>query len=161
MKPLTTNFTPCLICMKMQYGEPQAYRCRHVPDCQIHFNCLCEDQEQCSCHCSCRQFRTPSLSHSKVGAVLHIEWQEDDGTTFNLDCDLNVPTVPCGTMYDGGIREVVEYLSNERPVNWIEEVSKLEAMAEAAPLSNLGKDNSPIKFRLVNRDTVLPRQVRV
>ena len=162
MKPLTTNFSPCLICMKIQYGEPQAYRCRHVPGCQVHLRCKCEDKEECSCHCSCRQFSTPSLTHSKIGAVLHLEWVETDGTTVNLDCDLNVPTVPCGTPYNGAINEISVYLLTEKPVNWLEENKKLEAMETAdINFGNLKQDSWPVKFRLINKDTVLTRQVRV
>ena len=160
MKPLTTNFIPCLICMKMQFGKPQAYRCRHVHDCQVHSRCHCEDREECSCHCSCREFSSPSLTYSKIGAVLHLEWLETDGTTVNLDCDLNVPTVPCGTPHDGSIKEIKVYLCSERPWNWVEEDSKLEGMDEAKTnVNNLEQDDWPIRFRLINRDTVLPRQV--
>ena len=161
MKPLNTNFIPCLTCMKPQYGKMQAYRCRHVHDCQVHILCECEDSDHCNCHCSCRQFTSPSLTRSKIGACLHLEWVETDGSTFNLDCDLNVPTVPCGTKYDGGVGEVKKYLRCERPVNWIEEVSKLEDMRNVAAESNLGQDSWQVKFRMINRETVLPRQVRV
>ena len=124
MKPLTTDYYyPCLVCMKMQCGAPQAYRCRHEPDCETHILCHCEDRDHCSCNCSCKQFTAPSLTHSKIGAALHLEWEEEDGTTFNLDCDLNVPTISCGTPYDGGIVKIERYLHNEKPVNWIEETS--------------------------------------
>ena len=162
MKPLSTNFSPCLICMKMQYGEPQAYRCQHVPDCPVHIRCQCEDREKCSCRCDCKQFSSPSLTHSKIGAVLHLEWVETDGTTFNLDCDLNVPTVPCGTRYNGDTHEISMYLRKNKPVNWVEEDSKLVAMTEAQVNPyNIDQDDWPIKFRMINRDTVLPRQVIV
>ena len=91
-----------------------------------------------------------------------MERVETDGTIFNLDCDLNVPTVPCGTPYNGDINEITQYLSNERPVNWVEEDSKVEGMMSASINTfNLEQDNWPIKFRLINRDTVLPRQVSV
>ena len=91
-----------------------------------------------------------------------MEWEEEDGSTFNIDCDLNVPTVPCGTPYDGGIKEISNYLRKERPVNWIEEDNKLQGMGEAAinPF-NLEPDDWQIKFRMISPDTVLPRQVRV
>ena len=92
---------------------------------------------------------------------MHLEFQEEDGTTFNIDCDLNVPTVPCGTEYDGDIIPIEEYLRRERPVNWVEEESKLESMTDVAAWSNVGKDNWQVKFRMINSNTVLPRQVRV
>ena len=84
--------------------------------------------------------------------------KEEDGSTFNLDCDLNVPTVPCGTPYDRGVTEIQQYLYSERPVIWIEESSKLELMRNAANNAlNQGQNDWPIKFRMINRDKVLPR----
>ena len=50
----------------------------------------------------------------------------------------------------------------ERPVNWLEEMGKLEAMDQAGHnYRTEGKDDWPVKFRMINRETVLPRQVRV
>ena len=80
---------------------------------------------------------------------------------INIDCDLNVPTVPCGTSYDGDIRPIEKYLREKKPVNWVEEEGKLESMTDVAAWSNLGKDTWQVKFRMINPDTVLPRQVRV
>ena len=87
---------------------------------------------------------------------------EDNGTRFYLDCDLNVPTIPCETPYDGSIVDIEKYLKKERPVNWLEELSKLEDMAMAGHNNRtIEKNDWPVKFRMINRDTVLPRQVRV
>ena len=49
----------------------------------------------------------------------------------------------------------------ERPVGWLEEFSKLEGMAAAAASPHLLTSNIiwPVKFRLINKDTVLPGQV--
>ena len=159
MKSLSTKYIPCMVCMKNKYGEPQALRCKHTPECQAHTNCKCK--KECSCYCDCKQFRYPSLTYSKIGAGLHMEFQEPDGSTFNIDCDLNSPSVPCQTSYDGVIDEIVQFLEEKRPVNWIEEISKLESMDEIALDSNIGKFDCPVKFRMINADTVLPRQVRV
>ena len=74
MKSLSMKYTPCMVCMKNKYGEPQALRCKHTPECQAHTNCKCKGE--CSCHCDCRQFRYPSLSYSKIGVGLHMEFQE-------------------------------------------------------------------------------------
>eukprot|EP00092_Neocalanus_flemingeri_P066096 GFUD01080478.1.p1 GENE.GFUD01080478.1~~GFUD01080478.1.p1 ORF type:complete len:111 (+),score=19.83 GFUD01080478.1:50-382(+) len=63
-----------------------------------------------TCHCSCKHLSSISNTHSKIGAVLHMEWEHPDGTTVNLDCDLNVP---CATPYDEGIDEEGQYLINE------------------------------------------------
>ena len=47
----------------------------------------------------------------------------------------------------------------ERPVGWLEELSKLESMTAAASSAHLLTSKSwPVKFRLINRDTVLPGQ---
>ena len=43
------------------------------------------------------------------------------------------------------------------PVGWLEEYSKLEDMVSAAP-HLLDSKSWPVKFRLINRDTVLPGQ---
>ena len=73
-----------------------------------------------------------------------------------------MPTVPCGTPYDGSINDIANYLIKERPVKWLEELSKLEGMEQAGHNHRtVAKDDWPVKFRMINRDTVLPRQVRV
>ena len=90
-----------------------------------------------------------------------MEFQEPDGSSFNIDCDLNAPTVPCQTSYDGRVGEIGRFLVEKRPVNWIEETSKLESMEHIAPSSNIAKHEWPVKFRMINADTVLPRQVSV
>ena len=47
----------------------------------------------------------------------------------------------------------------DRPVGWVEEYSKVENMAEAQASPHLLNSKSwPVKFRLINRDTVLPGQ---
>ena len=47
----------------------------------------------------------------------------------------------------------------ERPVGWLEELSKLENMSAAATSPHLlVSKNWPVKFRLINRNTVLPGQ---
>ena len=72
MSKLTTQFSPCIKCMRMVQGKAQAYRCKHNPDCSVHRQCRCQDEEDCSCLCACKQFTSPSLTRSKVGAVLHL-----------------------------------------------------------------------------------------
>ena len=73
-----------------------------------------------------------------------------------------MPTVPCATPYDGDVQEIRNFLEEEKPVNWLEELSKLEDMSEAGNTYRaLAKDDWPVKFRAISRDTVLPRQVRV
>ena len=77
-----------------------------------------------------------------------------------VDCDLNVPTIPTSTPYDGGIGEVARYLETHRPVGWLEEKGKLEDMrAAGGSYHMIGQDSWQVKLRKINRDTVLPRQV--
>ena len=77
-----------------------------------------------------------------------------------MDCDLNVPTIPTSTPYDGSIRKVQKYLETYQPVGWLEEMGKLEDMT-AASLSPhmIGQESWQVKMRQISRDTVLPRQV--
>ena len=76
--------------------------------------------------------------------------------TVNIDCDLNVPTLPCKTKYDGGITAIVKYLETERPVGWVEELSKLQDMTGSFVKP---KKSWPVKFRRISPNVVLPRQV--
>ena len=47
-----------------------------------------------------------------------------------------------------------------RPVGWLEELSKLENMELARGIPDLlGAESWQVKMRILNRDTVLPRQV--
>ena len=97
---------------------------------------------------------------SKIGAVLHLRWREEDGSFFHLDCDLTVPTFPTQDRYDGGTDDVVRYLSRERPVGWREECGKLLNLSAMAGSTHLIDPSSwQIKMRLINRSTVLPSQV--
>ena len=165
MKPLSMNYEPCLRCMSTtDSGRPQARRCRHRSDCDPHQKgepeCRngCKDACDLFSHqrtCNCQEFGSPSLTKTKIGAALHINFP--DGV---VDCDLNVPTIPSSTPYDGSVGNVRKYLENKRPVDWLEESTKLEDMtsADKSPYM-LGQEAWQVKMRLINRDTVLPRQV--
>ena len=64
------------------------------------------------------------------------------------------------TRYDGSTNDVQNYLGIVQPVGWIEELSKLEDMSSARNVLHLiGADSWQVKMRMINRDTVLPRQV--
>ena len=112
--------------------------------------------------CGCREYASLSLTWSKVGMVLHLQWRKKDGTLFTIDVDLNCPTWPTHTRFDGFINDAAQYLLKERPVGWLEELSKLEMMESAAGHYHLLTAKTwPVKFRLINRDTVLPSQVTI
>ena len=78
-----------------------------------------------------------------------------------MDIDLNCPTWPTHTRFDGSTNNAENYLMREQPVGWLEELSKLEDMGAAAALPHLLPSGLtwPVKFRLINRNTVLPSQV--
>ena len=77
---------------------------------------------------------------------------------FKSDGD-PVYTWPTHTRYDESANPAWQYLMREVPVGWLEEHSKVENMTEAQALPHLLDSKSwPVKFRLINRDTVLPGQ---
>ena len=60
----------------------------------------------------------------------------------------------------GRIHDTEGYLIRERPVGWLEELSKLEDLHPAISSPHLLTSKSwPVKFRLINKATVLPSQV--
>ena len=70
-------------------------RWRHLPDCQEHHQKKRND-EQYQEKCDCEVYNAPSLTYSKIGLALHMEFIEDDGSKINLDVDINPPTLPVG-----------------------------------------------------------------
>ena len=132
-------------------------------DCEQHRRCRCQEPSKCKCsdECGCREYASPSLTWSKVGVVLHLQWKNEDGTLSTIDVDLNCPTWPTHTRFDGSINPAWHYLQREVPVGWVEEHSKLENMQAAGTSPHLLTSNIiwPVKFRLINRETVLPSQV--
>ena len=136
--------------MSTANSTPETVRCRHRPGCKSH-----DDS------CDCREFTSPSLSHTRSGAVLHLEWVEENGARFNLDVDL-VPILPTSTPYNGDISSVAHTLASERVVGWLEELGKIgvENMGDAVHLPHLkGQQKWHLNLRLINRNTVMARQV--
>ena len=158
MLPLKTSYTPCTRCMTLGKSGLQVMRCRHKSDCEQHKRCRCEEPSKCECldECGCREYASPSLTWSKVGLVLHLQWREEDGALSTIDVDLNCPTWPTHTRFDGEPDPASQFLMREVPVGWLEEYSKIENMTSAQHL--LDSKSWPVKFRLINRDTVLPGQ---
>ena len=65
-----------------------------------------------------------------------------------------------GSVNDGSVNDAADYLMREQPVGWLEELSKLESLVGGASSPHLLTCKSwPVKFRLINRETVLPSQV--
>ena len=145
MDPLKASFIPCLQCMNTDLTEPESRRCKHNPG---------WDHDD---KCGCRVFTSPSLTRSKIGGVLHLQWSEADGSKYNVDCDLSCPTITTSTPYDGNITAAYDYLIENPHVGWLKEVKKLkdEDMSAAS-----GNTESSVRLRLINKTTVLARQVR-
>ena len=110
--------------------------------------------------CNCQEYTSPSLTITKIGVALHVKFLNRDGSSTFIDCDINIPTIPTCTEYDGDILKVQAYLARVHPVGWLEEQSKLDNMLSAGNSLNLiGEDSWQVKMRMINRDLVLPRQV--
>jgi hypothetical protein len=149
MTALTTEYVPCLPCMKQgtEWEEPQALRCRH--GCEAH-----NDSDDCA------DYTRPSLTHSKIGAVLVVGWQMGDGRKWYLDIDINCPAIPTTTKYDGNIKEARKFLQRTKPKGWLEEFRKIEVVeAAGANLRNIKVKTWSVVCRLISRRTVVTRQV--
>ena len=170
MEPPTTSYEPCLRCMlTTETGRPQARRCRHRPDCEPHRDGVAECLNGCRCEsfsherpCNCQEYTSPSLTITKIGVALHVKFLCRDGSYTFIDCDINIPTIPTCTRYDGDIAKVQNYLLRVQPVGWLEELRKLYDMSYVGNSPHLiGTDNWQVKMRMINRDLVLPRQVHL
>merc|ERR1712208_212761 len=161
MEPPTTSYEPCLRCMlTTEIGRPQARRCRHRPDCEPHRDgmaeCLngCKDRCESFSHertCNCQEYTSPSLTITKIGVALHVKFALKDGSYSYVDCDINIPTIPTSTRYDGAIKDVQIYLTIFQPVGWLEELSKLEELSVAgASFHLIGADSWQVKMRMIN-----------
>ena len=159
--PLKTAYTPCTRCMTLGKTGLQVMRCWHKTDCELHKMCKCEDPSKCECsnQCGCKEYASPSLTWSKVGLVLHLQWREEDGTLFSLDIDLNCPTWPTYTRFNGSVNPARGFLRDTVPVGWLDEYFKLVDMKEAGANPHLvNSKNWPVKFRMINRRTVISSQ---
>ena len=123
----------------------------------------CKDRCESFSHertCNCQEYTSPSLTITKIGVALHVKFALKDGSYSYVDCDINIPTIPTSTRYDGSTNDVRKYLTRVQPVGWLEEMSKLEDMSAAKYSHHLiGGDSWQVKMRMINRETVLPRQV--
>ena len=147
MDRLQTSYTPCLTCMNTDWADPEYRRCRHERNCTVH-----DDT------CKCKVFTSPSLTRSKIGAVLHLQWTDEDGSKDNIDVDLNCPSIEVTTDYDGTIDDTQSYLMTKTPVGWLEEYRKLENMSAVSDIPGVKRS---VRFRMTKWGHVMSRQVRV
>ena len=85
-----------------------------------------------------------------------MEFDEPDGTKFNLDVDVSPPTIPVEYIeyYDGNNEDKRKWLEKKRPVNWLKEWEKSYDMTAAG---DGGK--RAVRLRRVNRNLVIPEMV--
>ena len=145
--------------------------------------CLEDCKERCEVFahkksCNCQEYTSPCLTITKIGVALHVKFPLEDGSYSYVDCDINIPTIPTQTGFDGDDSPAVNYFQTVRPVGWLEELRKLENMASegewgaqwvpavekpVGPSRSqnhfMGEKSWQAKMRMINRDTVLPQQV--
>ena len=127
-------------------------RCQHKPGCEQHQSCNCKEPSRCLCLniCGCREYANPSLTWSKEGLVLHLQWREADGTLSTIDLNFNCPSWPtplgveykvcnscnlcisCNSCISCKECGPLAYLERKMPVGWIEECSLMEGKNLAA-----------------------------
>ena len=92
-----------------------------------------------------------------LGVVLHMAFQQSDGTVHMVDMDLNVPSLKTsnGQEYDGGTNDYAQFLMRTRPILWRDEMSKLENMA-----SSSSHAETSLRIRSINPNTVTTSEVR-
>ena len=170
---ISTDFQPCQICVSKENIVPQYKRCKHEKDCQEHLKTSFHPEYKEKC--DCRVFTSPCISYSKIGLVLHFEFDNKDGSKFNLDVDVCPPTFPISSRmyrkkrfpsflevikepsFDGSNQEKRAWLERNRPVNWIEEWIKSEDMSDA---TGEGDDLTRcVQFRFFNNRDVIAEQV--
>ena len=102
------NFHRCDDCVDLSSNPPVYKRCQHEKD------------------------KSPSLSYSKMGAVLHLVWRKvlrsDDGSMrdFKLDVDFICPMIPVSRpehYNDSEARR--DFLIKSKPVGWLDELAKI------------------------------------
>ena len=160
---LSTNFTPCDVCKN--HDDNQNIRCRHKKDCEEHLKRLSNPQYEENCNC--KEFSSPCLTFSKIGVVLHLQFQEPDGSVFNLDADVNPPTIPVTNIdkFNGSNEMKRKWILENRHkiVNWRSEYWKSYDMSAAVRYNEdgemIGGGTRSVRLRLVNRNMVIPEQV--
>ena len=98
------------------------------------------------------------MSFTKIGLTMSLEFNEPDGSKFNLDVDVSPPTIPVRNKdaFDGSNKKKREWLEKHRPVNWLPEWRKSYDMSAAGKVEG-GKRS--IRLRRVNRNLVIPERV--
>ena len=148
---LSTKFHPCEVCVSKEDVRPQYVRCKHKPGCLDHHKRLGQG-------CKCREFTSPSITFSKIGVVLHLEFCDEEGRPqLNLDVDISPPTLYVDNQdYDGNNVDKRAWLRRKRPLDWRTEYRKSPDMTEVGKYKNLRRS---VRFRRISRNVVIPEQV--
>ena len=95
MLPPIQAIIPCIIllCMNGTPLGPQPIRCYHTNS----GSCTHQDDDGCS------NFTVPSVTRSKIGAVLHLAFRLESGDVHYVDIDINLPSITASNSdhYDG------------------------------------------------------------
>ena len=95
-----------------------------------------------------------------AGAVLHLCFRQEDGSSFYLDMDLCCPSLSTSNIdsYDGSANSYRDYLRSSCPVGWREELGKLEDMASAGGYFDVTRC---VRIRCISPGVVIPSQVNI
>ena len=127
--------------------------------------------------CECKRYNSPALTYSKIWLAMHPQFEEN-GHLYNLDVDINPPTLPVGKIqivernYWEDVKTVKDEPefdgSNTDKRNWI--LKKREKMAGWKTEYDKTLDNSaaagvndglprPVRLRCYNMKDVIVEQV--
>ena len=132
--------------------------------------------------CDCKVYNLPSLTFSKIGIVIHFLHLEKE-EPFVLDVDINPPTIPSIENVQGSkgsypykgfngsnkLKRLWLKKNRHRVRNWRAEWRKTHDMSAAGRVYQKERDrmgrkvlagNRSVRFRFVNRNLVIPEQVR-
>ena len=121
--------------------------------------------------CDCKNFTTPCFSLSKIGLVLHLNFDDEKGSIL-LDVDVSAPSfsmsqvssfsgkpLPHYRLFSGKNVDKRQNLEATRPYLWYPEWEKTEDMSDAAYEGDGLKRG--IRLRNHNGMDVLAEQVRI
>ena len=130
--------------------DPEPIRCYHTNS----GSCTHQDDDGCS------NFTVPSVTRSKIGAVLHLAFRLESGDVHYVDIDINLPSITASNSdhYNGSSYEYVQYLEKMKPAQWKTETKKQIDMTTIQSHRGVVKC---VKFRSPASGVVLPSQVSI
>ena len=160
---LKTKFVPCRVCVKDDYETSVYVRCCHEPGCEEHAKT--KDDPSYRETCNCENLTSPCMSWTKIGVVMHLEFNNDDGSVLNFDIDICTPIVPVDksvnslgqeTDYFDGRNELKRaWLERRRMPGWLPEWNKSMDMSDVSSRYSFRS----FRLRFVNTKDVIVEQV--